>query len=120
VRELRFGNCVVGEQSHKDFTLWNCSEVPLVFRPVALFKTPRPAFKVSTCCEQSLPHIYPDISGDGFQYHSSQLTFSDEWYRPQSRTQTPGSVTFPPPGFDSTLRGEYAERRPQYAYASPV
>jgi len=26
------------------------------------------------------PHIHPDISGDGFQYHSSQLTFSDEWY----------------------------------------
>jgi hypothetical protein len=27
VRELRFGNCVVGEPAHKDFTLWNCSEV---------------------------------------------------------------------------------------------
>jgi len=30
------------------------------------------------------PHIYPDISGDGFQYHSSQLTFSNEWYCPQT------------------------------------
>jgi len=30
------------------------------------------------------PHIYPDISGDGFQYHLSQLTFSDEWYCPQT------------------------------------
>jgi len=30
------------------------------------------------------PHIYPDIWGDGVQYHSSQLTFSDEWYCPQS------------------------------------
>jgi len=30
------------------------------------------------------PHVYPGISGDGFQYHSSQLTFSDEWYCPQT------------------------------------
>ena len=30
------------------------------------------------------PHIYSDISGNGFQYHSSQLTFSDEWYCPQT------------------------------------
>jgi len=27
------------------------------------------------------PHIYPDISGDGFQYYSSHLTFSDEWVK---------------------------------------
>jgi len=45
----------------------------------------------SYCCEQHrprttrrAPHIYPDIWGDGFQYHSSQLTFSDEWYCPQT------------------------------------
>ena len=30
------------------------------------------------------PHIYPDISGVGFQYHLSQLTVSDEWYCPQT------------------------------------
>jgi len=46
---------------------------------------------VTCCCEQHrprttrrAPHIYPDIWGDGFQYHWSQLTFSDEWYCPQS------------------------------------
>ena len=33
---------------------------------------------------RSAPHIYPDISGDGFQYHTSQLTVSDEWYCPQT------------------------------------
>jgi len=39
------------------------------------------------------PHIYPDISGDGFQYHSSQLTFSDEWYCPQTmRPEDVGST----------------------------
>jgi len=46
------------------------------------------------------------MSGDGFQYHLSQLTFSDEWYCPQTMhledvALTPGPVTFPPPGFDS-------------------
>ena len=39
------------------------------------------------------PHIYPDVSGDGFQYHSSQLTFSDEWYCPQTmRPEDVGST----------------------------
>jgi len=33
---------------------------------------------------RSAPHIYRNMSGDGFQYHLSQLTFSDEWYCPQS------------------------------------
>jgi len=44
-----------------------------------------------TCCEQHrpcttrrAPHIYPDIWVDGFQYHSSQLTFSDQCYCPQT------------------------------------
>jgi len=36
------------------------------------------------CTTRRAPHIYPDMSGDGFQYHSSQLTFSDEWYCPQT------------------------------------
>jgi len=55
------------------------------------------------------PHTYPDISGDGFQYHLSQLTFSDQWVlspvmHPEDVGSTPGSVTFPPPGVD-THRG---------------
>jgi len=48
---------------------------------------------------ESQARVNPD-----FQYHLSQLTFSDEWYRPpvmhpEDVGSTPGSVTFPPPGF---------------------
>ena len=49
-----------------------CLELPARFQPL------------THCFEQSLPHIYPDILGDGFQYHLSQLTFSDQWYGPQT------------------------------------
>ena len=31
VQELVFETCVVGSSSVKDFTVWNCSEVPLAF-----------------------------------------------------------------------------------------
>jgi hypothetical protein len=55
VRELRFGNCVVGEPAHKDFTLWNCSEVtPLLISPLAPSNT-------IACSEVGRPRHSPSV-----------------------------------------------------------
>jgi len=74
------------------------------------------------CCEQHrprttrrAPHIYPDIWGDGFQYHSSQLTFSDEWYCPQTmHPQDVGST----PGLSHSHRQVLTEGHNQHICVS--
>ncbi|KAL3907212.1 MAG: hypothetical protein SGPRY_010257, partial [Prymnesium sp.] len=38
VQELVFENCVIGSSCVKDFTVWNCSEVPLKYRVIVLQK----------------------------------------------------------------------------------
>jgi len=67
--------------------MYVCIQTDASVSPLGLIRNPGR----EDCCEQHrprttrrAPHLYPDIWGDGFQYHSSQLTFSDEWYCPQT------------------------------------
>ena len=53
VDEIVFEGCVIGKTSPKDFTVWNCSEVPLRFRIIAVRRTDL-GILVHTC-----PHTCP-------------------------------------------------------------